>query len=212
MELDLCEGIRVGSGSIVLSHIQFADDLLIFSEGDERQLKNFYRVLKIFEVAAGLKLNLNKTKIFWINVEEERVRRWADAISCGWAGLPSTYLGLPLGFKRNSKSFWKPIVDKVNSHLDTWKGKLLSFGLTFFGILSQLEVFIGLSEKNICRPKSHGELGIFDVKSRNCALLNKWIWHFSEDNNSLWKKFVVAKYNYDQDSLIPKAVNERNAS
>ncbi|KAE8718592.1 hypothetical protein F3Y22_tig00110010pilonHSYRG00005 [Hibiscus syriacus] len=73
-------------------------------------------------VTASLKLNTKKTKIFGINVEEERVGRWADSIFCGWAGLLTTYLGLPLGHKKNSKSLWQPILDKVSSRLDSWKG------------------------------------------------------------------------------------------
>ncbi|KAE8653771.1 hypothetical protein F3Y22_tig00117056pilonHSYRG00153 [Hibiscus syriacus] len=53
-------------------------------------------------------------------------------------------------------------------------------------------------------PKSHGGLGFFDVKVRNRALLNKWIWRFSEESDNLWRKIIVAKYNYDPAAIFPK--------
>ncbi|KAE8662788.1 hypothetical protein F3Y22_tig00113124pilonHSYRG00059 [Hibiscus syriacus] len=106
VEIDLCGGIRIGDGSVVVSHIQFADDLLIFLEAKGRMIKNIKQVLNIFEVVVGLKLNMKKIKIFSINVEENRVKRWADLISCSSTVLPTTYLGLPLGHKKNSKTLW----------------------------------------------------------------------------------------------------------
>ncbi|KAE8704507.1 hypothetical protein F3Y22_tig00110450pilonHSYRG00503 [Hibiscus syriacus] len=81
-----------------------------------------------FSVVAGLKLNKNKTKLFGITLEGGVVRRWADQIHCGWAELLSTYLGLPLEHRKNSKSLWQPILDKIKSRLQSWKGKMLSMG------------------------------------------------------------------------------------
>ncbi|KAE8696468.1 hypothetical protein F3Y22_tig00110670pilonHSYRG00078 [Hibiscus syriacus] len=113
----LCEGVGVGSGDRNLSHIQFADDLLIFSAANVMSLLNFNRVLKIFELAAGLKLNMKKSKIFGINVNENRISSWANLLNCGWDYLPTTYLGLPLGHKNNSKTLWQPVLDKVQLRL-----------------------------------------------------------------------------------------------
>ncbi|XP_039048249.1 uncharacterized protein LOC120188950 [Hibiscus syriacus] len=108
----LCGNVGVGFGNTDISHIQFADNLLIFSVANDQSLKNFNRVLKIFELAAGLKLNISKSKIFGINVDNSRIRNWANSINYGWAFLPSTYLGLPLGHKKNLKSLWKQVLEK----------------------------------------------------------------------------------------------------
>ncbi|KAE8701957.1 hypothetical protein F3Y22_tig00110503pilonHSYRG00294 [Hibiscus syriacus] len=51
-----------------------------------------------------------------------------------------------------------------------------------------------------------------EAKGRNRALLNKWIWRFSEEGGSLWRNIVAAKYKYDQNLILPKAVNVRNSS
>ncbi|KAE8723950.1 hypothetical protein F3Y22_tig00011079pilonHSYRG00035 [Hibiscus syriacus] len=210
-------------------------------------IKNLKRILKIFEVAAELKLNVKKTKLFGVNVKENRIKRWVDVIHCGWAMLPTIYLGLPLGHKQYSKALRQPILDKVRTRLDSWKGKLLSFGgiissirsilvnlLVYF--ISLFPISVSVADKlnkcianfvwgaksdrvirwikwdNICGPKSHGCLGIFDVKIRNRAMLNTWIWRYNEEDDSLWKKVVVGKYDYDPDSILQNVVNARNSS
>ncbi|XP_039048924.1 uncharacterized protein LOC120189810 [Hibiscus syriacus] len=189
-DIGLCGNVGVGFGNTEITHIQIAYDLLIFSAANEQSLKNFKRVLKIFELAAGLKLNMSKSKIFGINVDDSRISYWANSINCGWDSLPTTYLGLPLGHKKNLKSLWQPVLDKGNSE----------------------RAIHWLKWKSVCGPKSHGGVGIFDVQTRNRALLNKWFWRFSKDGDCLWKKIIVAKYNYSLDSIIPKEVNVRNSS
>ncbi|KAE8672120.1 ADP-ribosylation factor-like protein 8B [Hibiscus syriacus] len=247
VDIGLCDRVTVGEGRVDMSHIQFADDLLIFSDANGMGIQNLNRILKFFEVAAGLKLNKMKTKIFGINVDGNTVKRWADSIYCGWAELPTSYLGLPLGHKKNSLPLWQPILDRVRNRLDSWKSKFLYFGgrLTLAkSVLVNLPVYYmsifqipkSIAEKinkcianfvwngkkergihwlkweNICGPKSHGGLGLFDVNSRNRALLNKWIWRFSEEGGSLWRNIIVAKNKYDHNSILPKAVNGRNSS
>ncbi|KAL4304595.1 hypothetical protein GQ457_10G009920 [Hibiscus cannabinus] len=64
-------------GAVDISHIQFAYDLLIFCGGEERQVRNVKRVLRIFELASGLKLNFKKSKVFGINLSEDSLKNWA---------------------------------------------------------------------------------------------------------------------------------------
>ncbi|XP_039050052.1 uncharacterized protein LOC120191128 [Hibiscus syriacus] len=145
VEERLFNGVRVGSSSLRISHIQFADDLIIFSEADEEQVKNIKRILKVFKLASGLRLNLRKSKLYRINVEDGCVTAWAEGLKCDWDRLLSVYLGLPLGQARNFVKLRQPIIDKVQSRLDGWKSKFLSFGgritliksiLAFIGVLS----------------------------------------------------------------------------
>ncbi|KAL4296867.1 hypothetical protein GQ457_12G029750 [Hibiscus cannabinus] len=56
------------------------------------------------------------------------VEVWAQQVQCIVDKFPTTYLGLPLGFSRNSIELWNPVIEKFRKRLDGWKGKLLSFG------------------------------------------------------------------------------------
>ncbi|KAL4386453.1 hypothetical protein GQ457_09G021090 [Hibiscus cannabinus] len=49
-----------GSNSMEITHLQFADDLIIFCDASLDQVRNIKRVLRVFELASGLQLNLKK--------------------------------------------------------------------------------------------------------------------------------------------------------
>ncbi|KAE8659924.1 hypothetical protein F3Y22_tig00116960pilonHSYRG00031 [Hibiscus syriacus] len=213
--IGLCSGVRVGAGNLVLSHIQFADDLLVFSDANAMSLKTFSRVLKISELVAGLKLNLKKSKIFGINVDENMINSWALSINCGWASLPSSYLGLPLGHKRNSISLWQPVV---------W---------TKFNLVSRAgNTVADLIDKLIASFvwKGNSDRGIYWLNWRTvCGLKSRGVWGYlilepeihlcltsgfgaSVRRVKAFGKIIVAKYNYNPQSLLPKEVSLRSYS
>ncbi|KAE8671815.1 kinase-related family protein [Hibiscus syriacus] len=124
----LFAGLTVGKeeGSFNLSHLQFADDLIIFCGASKTQIMNVKRVLRVFEVMSGLQLNLKKSRLFGINISQQEVKTWADSIGCLVGNFPSNYLGLPLGATRNSSVIWEPVVQNFHSKLAGWKAATLS--------------------------------------------------------------------------------------
>ncbi|XP_039040629.1 uncharacterized protein LOC120178942 [Hibiscus syriacus] len=124
----LFAGLTVGKeeGSFNLSHLQFADDLIIFCGASKTQIMNLKRVLRVFEVMSGLQLNLKKSRLFGINISQQEVKTWADSIGCLVGNFPSNFLGLPLGATRNSSVIWEPVVQNFHSKLAGWKAATLS--------------------------------------------------------------------------------------
>ena len=57
--------------------------------------------------------------------------------------------------------------------------------------------------KSVCNLKELGGLGLIDLNLKNRALLNKWIWRFSEEPKALWSSIICSKYGGNQSSLIP---------
>ncbi|KAE8708036.1 Plastidic glucose transporter 4 [Hibiscus syriacus] len=92
-EFPMAKGLRQGlvisreEGNFNLSHLQFADDLIIFSGASKKQLLNVKRVLRVFEIMLGLQLNLQKCKLFGVNSNEEEKMDWAATIGCSVGGL-----------------------------------------------------------------------------------------------------------------------------
>lgn len=64
--------IKLSRGGLELSHICFADDLILFAEASVTQVRMIRRILKRFVVAFGQKVFLDKSKIFFSsNVSRE---------------------------------------------------------------------------------------------------------------------------------------------
>ncbi|XP_011626699.1 uncharacterized protein LOC105421345 [Amborella trichopoda] len=72
-------GFQVGANGLSVSHLQYADDTLIFCQANADQVSNIARFLNYCEVAMGLKVNFNKTSLIGINCKEELVKELADA-------------------------------------------------------------------------------------------------------------------------------------
>ncbi|KAF5932830.1 hypothetical protein HYC85_029001 [Camellia sinensis] len=58
---DLIKGALVGSQEVSISHIQFADDIIILCEADEEEILSIKRILRCFEIFSCLKINFHKS-------------------------------------------------------------------------------------------------------------------------------------------------------
>jgi hypothetical protein len=109
--IGLFYGVNLPSLSAPLSHLFFADDVIIFGDWALSNVQNLSRVLNCFHLASGLKINLNKSRIFGIGVDFHCVSSFAASIGCKSDKLSFTYLGLPIGTNMACYKGWKPITD-----------------------------------------------------------------------------------------------------
>nr|GEU70068.1 putative RNA-directed DNA polymerase, eukaryota, reverse transcriptase zinc-binding domain protein [Tanacetum cinerariifolium] len=75
--------IRVGEDGIMVSHLQYADDMIIFGERSRENASNMMNILKCFEEVLRLKINLRKTKVYGVGVDRMELDRMAMYMSCG---------------------------------------------------------------------------------------------------------------------------------
>ena len=92
-------GFSVGGttgSSVIVSHLLFADDTLIFCDAKPSQITNLRMILARFEEVLGLHINLGKSELVPIggvhNLED-----FVGMLGCEQSSLPLKYLGLPLG-------------------------------------------------------------------------------------------------------------------
>lgn len=62
-EVGWLQGFEVVEGGTVVSHLQFADDTIVFLQPRSAQLSHLRNVLLWFEIISGLKVNFKKTSI-----------------------------------------------------------------------------------------------------------------------------------------------------
>ncbi|GKC66249.1 putative RNA-directed DNA polymerase, eukaryota, reverse transcriptase zinc-binding domain protein, partial [Tanacetum coccineum] len=62
----LIRGIKLGSSDITLSHLFYADDVVITTDWNSHDIDNIIRVLHVFYLASGLRINIHKSNIYGI--------------------------------------------------------------------------------------------------------------------------------------------------
>lgn len=113
--------------NIKLTHLCFADDLMIFADGSKRSLDGILEVFEVFEKASGLKINLEKSTLYMAgNTSQNQAD--IQGVPFAKGSLPVRYLGLPLLTKRMTVSDFLLLVEKIRSRISSWMGRFLSFG------------------------------------------------------------------------------------
>lgn len=112
--------------NLLLTHLCFADDLMVFTDGTKRSIEGVLQVFSEFAAMSGLNISLEKSTLFIAGVSEENER---DILSCfplASGTLPVRYLGLPLLTKRMTVSDYLPLVEKIRKLMSSWTGRFLS--------------------------------------------------------------------------------------
>ncbi|GJU46689.1 hypothetical protein Tco_1203955 [Tanacetum coccineum] len=123
----LFKGVSVNS-SLNLSHLFYADDVIFMGQWSESNINTIIQALDCFHKASGLRMNLHKSKIMGIAVDDEIVVRAANKMGCSSLKTPFSYLGIKVGGSMSRKDSWNDIVDNLRSRLSKWKMKTLSIG------------------------------------------------------------------------------------
>ena len=82
--------------NIALTHLCFADDLLVFADGSQRSVESILQVFEAFDKMSGLKISLEKSTLFLAGVGEQKKEEILGHFPFASGKLPVRYLGLPL--------------------------------------------------------------------------------------------------------------------
>ncbi|GJY52436.1 RNA-directed DNA polymerase, eukaryota, reverse transcriptase zinc-binding domain protein, partial [Tanacetum coccineum] len=127
-----------GCSKLKITHVCFADDLLMFSHGDKQSVELLKNVIEEFGRVYGLLLNYNKSTIIFGSVKEEDRKEILDIMPFKVEKLPVRYLGVPLITKRIGVKECKSLTDKVKSKI-LKKNKCLSYAGRLQLVASVLE-------------------------------------------------------------------------
>ena len=110
-----------------LTHLLFADDLLVFSDGSRMSTAAIKETMNLFKNWSGLDINETKSEIFYGGYSDIQKSVLSDFSGFQRGEFPTRYLGLPLSPKRISAATLQPLVDRITSKLHSWTVKFLSF-------------------------------------------------------------------------------------
>ncbi|KAL9679888.1 hypothetical protein QQ045_017759 [Rhodiola kirilowii] len=170
--------------AVRVSHLLFADDLLIFTNGAKNSVRNLMDLIKDFCALSGQCLNPEKSSIIFPNsfpssrqAEILSLTRFSEGV------LPVPYLGAPLFRGRVRIDMFTDLVDKVTARIGVWMKRFLSMGgrvtlvnsvLSAIGVHCMLVLPIPLT-----------------VLNRLSSLMANFIWDSGRSKRRHWKCWQV---------------------
>ena len=104
-EVGFVKGCKVGKNNIMILHLQFADDTIFFIDSEGPSFNNMMTLIGLFCEASGLKINMVKSTLLGLGVDEEIITSMAKMVGCEVGLWPISYLDMPLGGNRCSRTF-----------------------------------------------------------------------------------------------------------
>ncbi|GKB45218.1 RNA-directed DNA polymerase, eukaryota, reverse transcriptase zinc-binding domain protein [Tanacetum coccineum] len=173
-------GSWIGSSEVRVSHLFYADDVVITTDWSMFDMEKIIRVLQLFFLASGLKINIHKSNVYGVGVSSDEINDMSHVIGCEACFFPFVYLRLPIGGNMNHTVNWKKLLDRFHDKLSTWQVSLLSSG----GRLTLLKLILG-------------GLRIGSLKTFNLALLQKWRWRLVINPDASWVRLMKSVHGED---------------
>ena len=104
------------------------DNTIFFSRASLEDLETLKIIWVVFGHMSRLKVNLEKSTLFGINVDLDQLDRLVVALDCGVSDWPIPYFGLPLEWNPKVGAFPDLVIERVLRRLDGWKKTYLSLG------------------------------------------------------------------------------------
>lgn len=119
--LGLIQGIQLGNGEEHITHLQYADDTIIFLQDDLGSVCTIKRILQSFQLLSGLKINYNKSMLYSCSQEDSKIEALFQILGCSRGSWPLNFLGDQIGLSSRKKCFWNPLLSKVKRKFASWK-------------------------------------------------------------------------------------------
>ena len=122
------QGIKVKDKEIKVS--LFADDTLVFLEGNKNDFDIVFDILHKFGELSGCKINGSKSKAFFIGSLRNSSNKYRENKGLTWPVDTVTYLGITIPVGKEKKNIFElnfaNTVNKIKSILNVWSSRSLS--------------------------------------------------------------------------------------
>ncbi|KAM1354663.1 hypothetical protein PS2_028774 [Malus domestica] len=121
------DGVKIGASGPIISHMFFADDILLFLRADKKNSRNLVDLLRKYCDASGQKVNLQKSSVYFgTNIHTRIVAELANVLGIPVVDNPGAYLGVPAIWGRSKKRGLAYIKGRILGKLQRWKQNILS--------------------------------------------------------------------------------------
>ncbi|GKA98534.1 RNA-directed DNA polymerase, eukaryota, reverse transcriptase zinc-binding domain protein, partial [Tanacetum coccineum] len=173
-----------GCSKINLTHLCFADDLLMLCHGDTLQLD-----------IANCKVLVEKVK--------KRIFDWRNK-SLSFAGK----LQLVASVLSSLHVYWASMFMLPVSICDSIDKLFKNF---IWGKSESSSGIASVSWKDVCRPKNQGGLGLKSLRVMNCGLMVKHLWYIASRKESLLiSNHIISSCGFDLNAKVADLICENN--
>ena len=125
------EGILKGlevAVNLYISHLLFVDDILLFSNGSQSEIKEIKKILEIFMKATGMQVNYRKSQLILEGFNRQEKSQITSVLPFDVYKLedPFKYLGFWLKPDKYRKQDWNWLLAKIEAKISHWSFKWLS--------------------------------------------------------------------------------------
>nr|GEU41233.1 RNA-directed DNA polymerase, eukaryota, reverse transcriptase zinc-binding domain protein [Tanacetum cinerariifolium] len=186
-DVGLFKGIELAH-SLNLSHMFYVDDAIFMGQWSESNIDTNVKVLVCFNRASGFRINLTKSKLLGISVEDDKVKQSAAKIGCNTLKTPFSYSGSKVGGCMSRIQSWNETIKRMACRLSKWKLKTLSIG----GRLTLL--------KSVLRSMPIYHMSLFKVPKKVFHSMESMRSYFFNGAELSSKKSVSVKWKHALDS------------
>lgn len=121
------KGIRLSKKGPMITHLFFADDMVLVAEATDEQVREVKRCLEVFCAASGQKVSFSKSEVFFSpNILDTEAAALLDLIGMHQTDNLGRYLGVPSIHGRVTKNIFRPMLQKISDKLEGWRAKHLT--------------------------------------------------------------------------------------
>ncbi|KZV28471.1 hypothetical protein F511_03274 [Dorcoceras hygrometricum] len=162
----------------MISHLTYADDIVIFANGNIRGIKRIIEFLHHYESCSGQSVNVHKSSIILPSgISPARRSSLLRITGFREEQLPIRYLGAPL-YRGNRKcSLFDPLVQTIRKRLEGWETKTLSSG-SLMTLIRSVLLSIPIYLFQVIQPP----IGVMNTIER---IFNSFLWG-SRPNDKKW--------------------------
>ncbi|KAL0411762.1 UNVERIFIED_CONTAM: hypothetical protein Slati_3765900 [Sesamum latifolium] len=113
---------------VKISHLSYADDVILFTNCNEAGLIKLMHFLRNYEELSGQKINHTKSAFIPGKKANLIAQRIKNITGFSMKALPITYLGAPLYKGNRRKILNENLIDKVRARISGWEHCHLSYG------------------------------------------------------------------------------------
>ena len=123
----LISGITIARGAPTISHLLFADDVILFTKANMVEVCELMKLLNSFTRASAQKVNVLKSGlIFGKKVLPQLKNQISQVLNMQAWSEPGKYLGLPAQWERSKAAALTWIKEFIMAKMEGWKEKLLN--------------------------------------------------------------------------------------